>query len=158
MQQRTQRIGRRGLLLSGAAVGVGAITASTQGAQAARQSQGPSGIEWLDYNPPRPFAAGARVGNVVYLSGVIGTGADVAAQTESAFASIREGLQALGSDLELIFKMTIYLVDIADQAAFGQVRTRLLPRPVASTLVEISRLVPDNGRIEIEVMALVAEA
>src|SRR4051794_25960880 len=71
MQRRTRRIGRRRLLLTGATAGVGALAAAVPGAQAQR-AQGPGGIEWLDYDPPRQFAAGARVGNVVYLSGVTG--------------------------------------------------------------------------------------
>ena len=35
----------------------------------AQPQPGPLGIEFLDYTPPRRFAAGARVGNVVYLAG-----------------------------------------------------------------------------------------
>jgi 2-iminobutanoate/2-iminopropanoate deaminase len=159
MTQRIKGIGRRGLLLSGAAAGVGALALSVPGAQAQSQrAEGPGGIEWLDYNPPRPFAAGARVGNVVYLSGVGASGPDITTQTENAFADIQASLTAYGSDLQYIFKMTVYLVNIADQPAFGQVRARLLPRPIPSTAVAVTRLVPPDGLVEIDVMALVPEA
>ena len=47
---------------------------------------------------------------------------------------------------------------IDDQPAFAQVRARFLPRPVASTLVAITRLVPPNGLVEIDVMAVVLGA
>jgi 2-iminobutanoate/2-iminopropanoate deaminase len=165
MRQRTRRIGRRGLLLSGAAAGVGALAGGVTGAHAQR-AQGPGGIEWLDYDPPRQFAAGARVGNIVYLSGVTGsdprpgeTGAgDITTHSERAFQSIQSGLQAYGSDLQYVFKMTVYLVNMDDQPAFAQVRARVLPRPVASTLVGVTRLVPPNGLIEIDVMAVVPGA
>ena len=157
MRPRTRRIGRRRLLLSGAAAGVGALASGVPGVQAQR-SEGLGGIEWLDYNPPRPYAAGARVGNVVYLAGEVGSGADVAAQTESAFQNIQASLRAYGSDLQYIFKMTAYLVNIADQPTFAQVRSRFLPRPIPSTLVAITRLVPPDGLLEIDVMALIPNA
>jgi 2-iminobutanoate/2-iminopropanoate deaminase len=148
------------LLLSGAAaVGLEALALGAARAHAHGQpSPAAAGIEWLDYDPPRPFAAGARVGNVVYLSGEGGSGPDIETQTESAFASIQSSLSAFGSDLQYVFKMTVYLVNIADQPAFGRVRARLLPRPVPSTLVAVTRLVPPDGLVEIDVMALVPDA
>jgi enamine deaminase RidA (YjgF/YER057c/UK114 family) len=154
MRSRTRRIGRRRLLLGGAAAGVGALASGVPRVQAQR-SEGPGGIEWLDYNPPRPYPAGARVGNVVYLAGETGSGADIAAQTESAFQNIQASLRAYGSDLQYIFKMTGYLVNVADQPAFAQVRSRLLPRPIPSTVVAITRLVSAEALIEIDVMALI---
>ena len=154
MRQRTRRIGRRGLLLTSAAAGLGALASGVPRVQAQR-SPGPGGIEWLDYDPPRPFAAGARVGDIIYLAGEVAPGADVAAQTEGAFQNIRASLQAYGSDLQYIFRMTVYLVNIADQPAFAAVRARLLPRPIPSTLVAVTRLVPPGGLVEIDVMALI---
>jgi 2-iminobutanoate/2-iminopropanoate deaminase len=158
MRQRTRRIGRRRLLLGGAAASVGALAGGVSGAQAQR-SQGSGGIEWLDYDPPRPFAAGARVGNVVYLSGVAATApGGIVPQTERAFEAIQASLQEYGSDLQYIFKMTVYLVNIDDQPGFAQVRSRFLPRPVASTAVAVTRLVPPDALIEIDVMAVVPGA
>lgn len=151
-------IAGRGLLLAGTAAGVEALPVDVPPAQAqAQRSQGPGGIEWLDYDPPRPYAAGARVGNVVYLAGEIGSGADIAAQTESAFQNIQASLNAYGSDLQYIFKITAYLVNIADQPAFAQVRARLLPRPIPATAVAVTRLVPPNGLVEIDVIALIPD-
>ena len=117
MRRRTRRIGRRGLLLGGAAAGIGALASGAARAQQQR-SQGPGGIEWLDYDPPRDFAAAARVGNVVYLSGVAApVPGGTTAQTERAFEALQATLQAYGSDLQYIFKMTVYLVNIDDQRA-----------------------------------------
>ena len=157
MSQSKRRVRRRGLLLSGAATGLGALAATGPGAQAQQTSEGGGGIQWLDYDPPRPFAAGARIGNVVYLSGEAGSAGDITAQAQGAFQNIQKNLNALGSDLQYIFKLTAYLVNIADAAAFAQVRDQFLPRPVASTLVAVSRLLPPNGLVEIDVMAVVPE-
>src|SRR5215211_2945598 len=124
MRRRTRRIGRRGLLLGTAAVGMSALASPVTGAQEQR-SPGPGDIEWLDYDPPRDFAAGARVGNVVYLSGVApAVPGGIMAQTARAFEVIQTNLRAYGSDLAYIFKMTVYLVNIDDQPGFAQVRAR----------------------------------
>ena len=155
--QRTKRIGRRDLLMGGTVAGAAAAMGSVTAASG-KQPAGADGIDWLDYTPPRPWAAGARVGNIVYLAGEIGSGADITEQTEDAFAKIRSSLQAFGSDLEHVFRMTVYLVNIADQAGFAQVRSRILPRTVPSTLVAVSRLVPPDGLVEIDVIALVPNA
>lgn len=89
MLESARRIGRRGLLLSGAAAGIGALGGRVARAQVQQPSQGPDGIEWLDYEPPRRWAAGARVGNVVYLAGETGEGSDIATQTRGAMENIR---------------------------------------------------------------------
>ena len=39
------------------------------GGPAAQQPPGSPGIQVLQYDPPRRFAAGARVGNIIYLAG-----------------------------------------------------------------------------------------
>ena len=160
--ERSQRIGRRGLLSSGIVLGSGAFSVSlATGSVAPARAQRPNDatdIEWLDYDPPRPFAAGARVGNLVYLGGEVSPGGDITEQTERVFANIQRSLRAFGTDLEYVFRTTVYLTDIADQAAFAQVRARWLPRPIPSTLVAVTRLVPPDGLIEIDAVALVPDA
>ena len=155
----TGQIGRRALLRSGSTLGAGALAAGALASNAtpAAADRAEDRIEWLDYDPPRPFAAGARVGNVVYLAGETAPGTDITEQTERVFANIQRSLRSYGTDLEHVFRMTVYLVNIADQPAFAQVRTRLLPRPIPSTLVEVTRLVPPEGLIEIDALAVVPE-
>ena len=158
--QTTVQLGRRALLRSGSTLGASALAAGLVGAEVgtaiARRAEDPGSIEWLDYDPPRPWAAGARVGNLVYLAGETAPGADITEQTERVFASIQRSLRAFGTDLEHVFRTTVYLVNIADQAAFARVRTRWLPRPIPSTLVEVTRLVPPEGLIEIDAVAVIS--
>ena len=88
----------------------------------AEPQPGPPGIEFLDYTPPRRFAAGARVGNIVYLAGetprdpetgenVVG---DIHQQTDLIFQNIERSLRAFGTDLAHVFKITVYLTDMAN--------------------------------------------
>jgi enamine deaminase RidA (YjgF/YER057c/UK114 family) len=128
----------------------------------------PDKIQFLDFDPPRAYAAGARVGNVVYLAGEDGkiwTGSDtwtippggIEAQAEIMWQNIQRNLRAFGSDLEYIFKATTYYVDFADRAIAAQVRRRYLSRPVPGTSVQVVRLSDPEILIEVDVMALVPE-
>jgi 2-iminobutanoate/2-iminopropanoate deaminase len=131
----------------------------------AQAEPGPPGIEFLDYTPPRRFAAGARVGNIVYLAGETPRDpdsgefvpGDIREQTELVFQNIERSLRAFGTDLAHVFKITVYLTDMANLAAVSETRRRYLPRTIPSTTVAISRLTLPDGLVEIEAMALVPE-
>jgi 2-iminobutanoate/2-iminopropanoate deaminase len=155
------RIGRRRLLLGGAAAGLGAMAGATGGLAA--QVSGPPDLEFLDYDPPRRWAAGARVGNIVYLAGETardpstgeGVPGGIEEQTERVFQNIRRSLQRFGTDTSHIFKMTTYLRNWEDLETVARVRARYLPRPVPSTTIVISRLSEPYFLVEIDVMAVI---
>jgi enamine deaminase RidA (YjgF/YER057c/UK114 family) len=138
-------VARRRLLLGSTISGLGALIGGASGA-AAQQPPGPPGIEILQYDPPRRFAAGARVDNIICLAGeegrvwTSGTESEIVPggigpQTERIFENIRTSLRAFGSDLEYIFRMTNYFVSYNDRAIFSEIRGRYLPRPVPDTAV-----------------------
>ena len=56
-----------------------------------------------------------------------------------------------------VVKVTLFLTDIDDRPAVNEVRREVfgVTRP-ASTLVEVSKLVLDGARVEIEAVALLA--
>jgi 2-iminobutanoate/2-iminopropanoate deaminase len=119
-------------------------------------------FEIQDYDPPRPYARGARVGNIVYLSGA--TGIDVSQrvvpggigpQTEQMIKNIRADLRAFGSDLEYVIRATVYMINPDDTAVYRQIRDRYLTRPLPGTRVYVARLADPEMLIEMEVMALV---
>lgn len=160
-----ESVARRRLLLGGAISGLGALVSGTANA-GAQQPPPPPGIQILDYDPPRRYARGARVGNIVYLAGEDGkiwtSGTEwylvpggIGPQTEQTFENIRESLRAFGTDLEYIFKMTAYFVSYYDRAVFGEVRRRYLPRPVPGTAIQVASLSDLESVVEVDVMALV---
>jgi hypothetical protein len=67
---------------------------------------GPSGIEFLNYDPPRRWAAGSRVGHIAYLAGVTprhpttGQGVDgtIEQQRELVCQNIQAALAGFGTD------------------------------------------------------------
>lgn len=156
------KLARRRVLMGSAAAGMGALAAGV-GCAGAQPAPGPGGIQWLDYNPPRRYAAGARVGNIVYLAGETGqdltTGKTVAGgvgpQCQLAFENIRHNLKLMGSDMQYIFKITTFLVNISDIGTFAQTRAKFLPRAIPATTVAVPALAFPNLLVEIEVAALV---
>jgi 2-iminobutanoate/2-iminopropanoate deaminase len=118
--------------------------------------------EILDFEPPRRWAAGARVGDLIFLAGETGTdpvtmeavAGGVEAQAEQAFENIRATLERFGADLSNIVKLTVFLTDVADLHAVGSVRARVLPRTVPSSTVEVRALARPELRVEIEAVAV----
>lgn len=115
-----------------------------------------------DCPPQNPTYSQAAVsGGTVYVAGQIGidpaTGRlvadDVGAQTERVFESVERILEAAGSDLQRVVKVTVFLVDLADWAAMNAVYVRRFGdhAPPKST-VEVTALAL-GARVEIEFVA-----
>lgn len=76
-----------------------------------------------------PFSRAARVGDVLYLSGEIGTDESglavvpggIEAETRAMFARIGMTLAAHGLGYDDIFKCTVMLADMADWPAFNAI-------------------------------------
>jgi reactive intermediate/imine deaminase len=119
----------------------------------------------LDPDPGEPFriAQGYRVGDLVIVSGqaaideqgqLVGIG-DFDAQAEQAFANLRRTLEAAGSSLEKIVKVTIYLTDMSNFPKIVELRGRHFTEPwPADTIVGVTALALPELEIEIEAMAL----
>jgi len=75
-----------------------------------------------------PFAEGTRVGDVIYLSGQIGARpgsmslveGGIKAETRQALENIQATLQRHGSDLDQVFKCTVFLLDMAGSRTLWQ--------------------------------------
>lgn len=103
-------------------------------------------------------------GDVLYVSGCIATdadgdlvgGDDVAAQTRQVLSNLGAVLAEVGAGFGDVLKVTVFLTDIDDRARINPVRQHFFgtARP-ASTLVEVSRLVLPEAKVEIEAVAAV---
>ncbi len=110
-----------------------------------------------------PFSTAVRVGDVLYLSGQIGTLpgtrdlalGGVAAETRQTLENIKAVLEYAGSSLGRVFKCTVFLKDIDDYAAMNEVYASYFPgSPPARSTVAGSGLAL-GASVEIECMALV---
>ena len=119
-----------------------------------------------DWFAPYFISLGYRLGNVLVLSGqasiseqgeIVGAG-DFDAQAAQTFANIERVLGLGGAGLEDIFKVTIYLTDMAHFPKIMELRQRHFTPPYpADTIVEVRSLALPELMIEIEVMAMVPD-
>ncbi|MBA3831694.1 MAG: RidA family protein [Chthoniobacterales bacterium] len=123
-------------------------------------------LEQIKTNPDpyEPFllSQGIKLGNLLFISGQAGYGEDgqivsggFRAQGEQAFANLSRALEAGGSNLKHVVKVTIFLTDMDNFKEVVELRRRFfrLPYP-ADTIVEISGLYTPEAMIEIEAIAL----
>ena len=117
-----------------------------------------------DVYEPYLLSQAIRMGDVLYVSGQAGYGDDgkiveggFRAQGEQAFANLRRVLEAGGSSLENVAKVTIFLTDMSDFKEIVELRRRHFSEPYpADTIVEIKALYTPEAMIEIEAIAAVA--
>lgn len=92
-------------------------------------------------NQPLPFSEAVRVGDVLYLSGQLGIGADgklpagIEAQTKQTLDNIGATLKRAGLGYEDVFHCTVMLSDMANWPAMNKVYVTYFPegkRPARS--------------------------
>lgn len=108
-----------------------------------------------------PYSQAVIGGDVVYVAGQLGldpsSGAlvadDVAAQTDQAMRNLRAILEAAGSSMADVLKVTVFLDDLSDFAAMNEAYREHLGVPYpARTTVEVSAL-PLDALVELDVTA-----
>jgi reactive intermediate/imine deaminase len=121
----------------------------------------------LDPDPYEPYrlSQGFRVGDLLLVSGqaaidesghVIGVD-DFDAQAEQVFRNLVRVLEAGGSDLERVVKVTIFLTDMANFPKIVELRGKWFTPPYpADTIVEVRALALPELEIEIEAIAVAA--
>ncbi|KQW48249.1 MULTISPECIES: RidA family protein [unclassified Roseateles] len=124
------------------------------------------------WTPPRGYANGvAASGRQVFVAGQIGWNErcefdsdDFIAQVRQTLLNIRAVLAEAGATPEHIVRMTWYLIDkreyIARGREVGQAYRDVLGRDygIAMSAVQVSALMEDRAKVEIEVTAVVPEA
>ena len=120
----------------------------------------------LDPDPYQQFyiSQGFRVGDLVFLSGQVPITedgkiieGDFDTQAEATFRNMQRVLEAAGSSLDKVIKVTIFLTDMqANRTKIMALRQKWFTPPYpADTLVEVSALGDPSRRLEIDVIALV---
>ncbi len=110
-----------------------------------------------------PYSQGIRSGELVFTAGQIGidpatfelVGPGVVEQAEAALNHVRAILEAAGSGLDRLLKVTVFLADIADWPAVNEVYARLVPEPFPARSAFAVRDLPKGARVEIEAVAAV---
>lgn len=114
---------------------------------------------------PRPrFAQVVKHGKLIYVAGqtsvdaegkLVGKG-DIEAQTRQVLENIKKCLAAAGATFDQIVKINVYSTNLdAHLATIAKLRQEYFTKgPVASTTVQVSRLVQPDWLVEIEAIAV----
>ena len=121
-------------------------------------------IPGVAHNAPIPF--GARVGNIVYSSGIQGINADngelsedVYEQARQCFRNLRTFLEHARASTDDVVRITCYLQDLADRPSINGPWLEMFPdeddRPARHT--SQYNPPPCGMKVQIEVIAVVEE-
>ena len=117
-----------------------------------------------DKVPPArvPLSQAIKAGDWVFASGQLGNDpktrrlaeGGIGPETRQVCENLKAVLEAAGSSLAKVVKVTIYMVDLNELMAMNQVFSEYFPvDPPARTTFECTRLV-GNARVEIEAIAI----
>jgi 2-iminobutanoate/2-iminopropanoate deaminase len=108
-----------------------------------------------------PYSQGVSLGDFVFTAGQLGivpggkdfAGPDIESQTRQALENLKGVLEAAGSCLEHVVKVTVFLQDIEEFSRMNAVYGEFFPEnPPARSAVQVAAL-PLGGRVEIEAVA-----
>ncbi len=110
--------------------------------------------------PDVPISQAVVGGGMVYCSGFVPediqgrlVGGDIEVQTDRVFQNLKAVLEAAGSSLQKVVKVTVFLADKKDFAGMNKVFGRYFPEdPPARSTVQVGLLV--DARVEIELVAV----
>jgi enamine deaminase RidA (YjgF/YER057c/UK114 family) len=146
---------RRRAFLAGAGVAVG----TTAAAKAARADEkAVKKVHWPNgKRPEKPplFSGVTSYGGLVFVAGV---GAhfegDITAHTKHVLDELQKKLESVGSSMEKVVKVNVYLNDLADYKAMNDAFLgRFGPEPPVRTTIAAKGGIPGNSLVEIDCIA-----
>jgi 2-iminobutanoate/2-iminopropanoate deaminase len=160
---------RRRFLVKAPAVAAAAAAAPVAAyAQSSAQTARPAGAEgrpvkkvhWSGGKRPEKtplFSGVVSYGNLVFISGI---GAhfegDIKAHTDHVLKEIQKRLEEVGSSMEKVLKVNVYLNDLKDYAAMNEVFLgRFGPEPGVRTTIAAAGGIPGNSLVEIDCIAYI---
>jgi len=153
-----ERSNRRGFLAKAPAVAAATATRASAAEEAA--SKPVKKVHWTGgKRPEKPplFSPAVSYGNLVFISGI---GAhfegDIKAHTKHVLDEIQKKLEEVGSSMEKVLKVNVYLNDLKDYAGMNEVFLgRFGPEPGVRTTVAPAGGIPGNSLVEIDCIAYI---
>jgi len=107
-----------------------------------------------------PFSESVRAGDLLFLSGQIGSGAGdklvpggIKAETRQILLNIASTLEKRGLGMEDVVKCTVFLADISEWAAFNEVYVKHFTAPYPARSALGANGLALNARAEVECIA-----
>jgi enamine deaminase RidA (YjgF/YER057c/UK114 family) len=149
---------RRRFLAQASAVAAAASVPSAAQAQERAIEKPVKKVHWSGgKRPEKPplFSGVVSYGNMVFLAGI---GAhfdgDIKAHTKHVLDEIQKRLEEIGSSMEKVLKVNVYLHDLKDYAAMNEVFLgRFGSDPPVRTTIAAAGGIPGNSLVEIDCIA-----
>ena len=152
---------RRAFLKKAApAAAVGAAAVSTARAAEAPAPTATKKVHWSGGKRPEKtplFSGIVQYGGLIFIAGI---GAhfegDIKAHTKHVLDEIQKRLESVGSSMEKVLKVNVYLNDLKDYAAMNEMFLgRFGPEPGVRTTIAAAGGIPGNSLVEIDCIACV---
>ncbi|MFC4906083.1 Rid family hydrolase [Actinomadura gamaensis] len=115
-----------------------------------------------EFNEALAYPKAVRVGQSVWVGGTTAAapdgavgGDDIIAQTTEAIRRVDIALRQVGSALDEIVRIRVYVTDIGRWPEIVTLLRQFFPHRPAATMVEVSRLLSSHLQVEIEADAVV---
>jgi 2-iminobutanoate/2-iminopropanoate deaminase len=152
---------RRSFLAKAPVVALGAAAATSTARADDKAQGGPvKKVHWSDGKRPEKqqlFSPVVSYGNLVFVSGI---GAhfegDIKAHTKHVLDEIQKKLEGVGSSMEKVLKVNVYLNDLKDYTAMNEVFLgRFGLEPGVRTTIAPAGGIPGNSLVEIDCIAYI---
>jgi len=128
---------------------------------AAQQQQGSATKQVYNARPGGVLSPAVRVGDLLFLSGVMGTKeggvlaeGGIEGQTRQALENVKSALALAGASMADVAKCTVFLTDAANFQGMNKVYREFFPTdPPARSTVAVAALVVPNALLEVECIA-----
>lgn len=112
-----------------------------------------------------PYSQGIIAGGLLFASGQIpldpATGTIVSggieAQAHQAFTNVKNLVEAAGTTMSAVLKVTVFMADMADFAAVNAIYAQYFTEPYPARSAVAVKSLPKGTLIEVEVIARMAE-
>ena len=132
---------------------------------AAAAAEGGPKLEYyaLPSETPLPFSDAVRVGDLLFVSGKIGTQpgqlklvpGGIQPETKQTMENIRATLEAHGSSLDRVVKCTVFLADMAEWGKMNEIYVQFFPKNKPARSAMGASGLALGARVEIECIAAV---
>lgn len=107
------------------------------------------------------YSQGVVVNGILYASGQLGinpatgalAGEDFRSQAEQSLKNCRAIVEAAGSSMDKLVKVSVFMADMGDFAALNELYAQYIPSPFPARSAVAVKTLPKNALIEIEVIA-----
>jgi 2-iminobutanoate/2-iminopropanoate deaminase len=149
---------RRNFLVKGSVVAAAVATTSTVSAEELSTGKPVKKVHWQDGKRPEKtplFSGVTSYGGLVFIAGV---GAhfegDIKAHTKHVLDEVQKKLESVGSSMEKVLKVNVYLNDLKDYAGMNEMFLgRFGPEPTVRTTIAAAGGIPGNSLVEIDCIA-----